>query len=323
MKRGLVIGKFMPVHTGHLALISFAAGKCDELIVSMSYTEDDVIPATKRFQWLKELLADKSNTTCYLIKDDFDDESLPLAERTKLWAKKMNTVYPPFDVVFSSEAYGAPFAQNLGALHVSFDPLRNDIPVSATFIRTKPFTYWQFIPENVRPYFVKRICFFGPESTGKTYMASSMAALYNTQWVPEAARTLLTSNEFTETDIVHIAITQQQDLFSKLASANKLLFCDTDVITTQIYAQHYFATIPQLLFDIEQQTPYDLYFLMNIDVPWIADSLRDMGHQRAEMMQRFTSALEQRKIHYVFISGSYAERERKVIETIDALLNSF
>ena len=43
MRRGLVIGKFMPVHKGHLALIDFALTQCDELIVSMSYTVKDPI----------------------------------------------------------------------------------------------------------------------------------------------------------------------------------------------------------------------------------------------------------------------------------------
>jgi HTH-type transcriptional regulator, transcriptional repressor of NAD biosynthesis genes len=31
MKRGLVIGKFMHIHNGHIALIDFAASQCDEL----------------------------------------------------------------------------------------------------------------------------------------------------------------------------------------------------------------------------------------------------------------------------------------------------
>lgn len=54
MKRGLVIGKFMPIHNGHTALINFAASQCDELIVSMSYTPDDKINPELRFQWIKE-----------------------------------------------------------------------------------------------------------------------------------------------------------------------------------------------------------------------------------------------------------------------------
>ncbi|ARK12958.1 adenylyltransferase/cytidyltransferase family protein [Fibrella sp. ES10-3-2-2] len=57
MITGLVFGKFMPVHAGHLALIDFARQQCDQLIVSMSYTATDPIPASVRFGWLTELLA--------------------------------------------------------------------------------------------------------------------------------------------------------------------------------------------------------------------------------------------------------------------------
>lgn len=55
MTRGLVIGKFMPIHNGHVALITFAASQCDELIVSMSYTLEDKINPDLRFEWIKEI----------------------------------------------------------------------------------------------------------------------------------------------------------------------------------------------------------------------------------------------------------------------------
>ena len=47
----------MPVHAGHLALINFAARQCDELIVSLSYTPYDPIPANLRIAWMKEISA--------------------------------------------------------------------------------------------------------------------------------------------------------------------------------------------------------------------------------------------------------------------------
>ena len=56
MIRGLVIGKFMPVYKGHIALIHFAASQCDELIVSMSYTHNDPINFQWRFNWLQKFL---------------------------------------------------------------------------------------------------------------------------------------------------------------------------------------------------------------------------------------------------------------------------
>lgn len=49
MKRALVIGKFMPIHNGHIALIEFAATQADEVIVSMSYTPNDPIDPDLRF----------------------------------------------------------------------------------------------------------------------------------------------------------------------------------------------------------------------------------------------------------------------------------
>jgi HTH-type transcriptional repressor of NAD biosynthesis genes len=54
MKRGLVIGKFMPLHKGHIALIEFAAALCDELIVSMSYTDNDPIDPQLRLEKIAE-----------------------------------------------------------------------------------------------------------------------------------------------------------------------------------------------------------------------------------------------------------------------------
>ena len=319
MKRGLVIGKFMPLHKGHIALISFAASQCDELIVSMSYTDTDPIEPQLRFCWLKEQFNSNPAILPHIIKDDFDDERLPLTERTALWAEKMKEVYPPIDVLISSELYGEPFAANLAAGHIMFDIERTLVPISATAIRNKPLTNWQYIPAHIQPYFVKKICFYGPESTGKSTLAKKMAAHYNTGFVPEAARDILISNDFGEKEIIAIGKLQHQYIQEKIKTANKLLFCDTDAITTQIYAQHYLGKVPQEIYELEKLTTYNLYLLLDIDTPWIADPLRDQGHRRTEMMRIFREELERRNIEYVLISGTYAEREKKVKEVIDGM----
>ena len=196
MIRGLVIGKFLPVHKGHVALIEFAALQCDELIVSMSYTENDAISPELRIAWLKKIFAGRANIQVNSIRDDFDDESLPLQRRTKIWADVIKATYPTIHVLFSSEDYGAPFAHNLGVEHIIFDQARTRHPVSASLIRKHPFRHWDYIPEVVRPFFVKKVCFYGPESTGKTVLAEKMADVFNTVWVPEVAREMLISNSF-------------------------------------------------------------------------------------------------------------------------------
>lgn len=167
---------------------------------------------------------------------------------------------------------------------------------------------------------VKLVCFYGPESTGKTYMTEQMAKRYNTEFVPEVAREFLSTNNFTTDEIVHIGQAHYNRIIERLKTANKFLFCDTDVITTQIYSQHYLGVVPPQLYLLERKITYDLYFLFDIDVPWIADGLRDLAHLRKEMFQIFKDALEKRNIRYTLVTGSWEQRERIVTEKINELL---
>jgi HTH-type transcriptional regulator, transcriptional repressor of NAD biosynthesis genes len=320
LKRGLVIGKFMPLHKGHVALINFAADQCDEVIVSMSYTEADPIPSNIRFDWLIHQFKDDSRIIPRLIPDTFDDPHLSLNERTKQWSSVIGQVYPRIDLIFSSEEYGEPFAKNLGAKHISFDPQRKTIPISGSEIRKKPMTNWDFIPTVVQPYFVKKICFYGAESTGKSTMAEKMAAKFSTVSVPEVAREMITSNDFSLNDIIEIGKAHYKRIMEATRSANKILICDTDVLTTQIYSDHYLHEVPQVLYQLEQKTKYDKYFLLDIDVPWVADGLRDLGHRREEIHNRFKHELERRNISFVLVSGGWDAREKIITTEIEKLL---
>ena len=320
MNRGLVIGKFMPVHKGHLALINFAAAQCDELIVSMSYTVNDPIPYKKRSTWLKELLSLNGKIRVEVLVDDFDQENLRLPERTQIWAAVLKEKYPTIHTVFSSEEYGQHLANHLNAKHILFDSERKQIPISATAIRSNPFKNWEFIPLIVQPYFVKIICLYGPESTGKSSLSKRLAERYQTEFVPEVAREMITSNDFTVDDIIAIGNAQTERIQQKLRTANKILFCDTDVITTQIYSLKYLGVVPPLLQELEKEIHYDQYFLLDIDVPWVADGLRDLGHQRQEMFNVFKAELDKRNIEYTLISGDYTAREKQIKTLIDRFL---
>jgi len=320
MKRGLVIGKFMPLHKGHIALINFAAQQCDEVIVSMSVTTSDSIDGALRFSWIQEIFQHEARIKPAMVEDNFDDETLPLPARTKIWASFIKKRFPPIDLIFSSEEYGEPFAKNLGAQHITFDRVRKEFPVSASQIRKHPFQYWSFIPEKVQPYFVKKICFYGPESTGKSSAAKQMAEKYKTTFVPEVARELISANDFGLETIIAIGNAHYDRIQEKLKTANKILFCDTDAITTQIYSHHYLSEVPSILYELEKKITYDQYFLFDIDVPWIEDGLRDLGHMRKEMFLIFKKALDKRGINYILVSGKGQERENTITKVVDAML---
>lgn len=243
-----------------------------------------------------------------------------MPERTAQWAVVLKKIYPRVDYVVSSELYGEPLASALGAKHLMFDASRNTHPVSASLIREHPFRYWDFIPEVVQPHFVKRLCFYGPESTGKSTLAIRMAEKFNTEFVPEVARELITSNDFTLDDIIRIGEAQTQRVLEKTKTANKILFCDTDLITTQIYSQHYLGEVPEVLYQLEKKVSYHQYFLFDIDVPWVNDGLRDLGERREEMITVFAQRLVDRGIIPIPISGTYEAREQTLIRYVNSLL---
>jgi nicotinamide mononucleotide transporter len=167
---------------------------------------------------------------------------------------------------------------------------------------------------------VRLICLYGPESTGKSTLARRLAERYHTSYVPEVAREMISSNRFTGDDIVRIAREQTSRVMKMAKTANRVLFCDTDVITTAIYSDNYLSMVPGELSELEKEVRYDQYFLFNIDVPWVDDGLRDLGGKREEIFARFKAELDRRNIPYILVSGSYEARERVIVDYVDNLL---
>lgn len=150
-----------------------------------------------------------------------------------------------------------------------------------------------------------------------------MADCYKTRWVPEVAREFITSNKFNREDIINIGRAQTERIFQKARKANKILFCDTDLITTQIYSRHYLGVVPPVLYELEKMVEYDRYFLFDVDVPWVSDGLRDIGEEekRKQMFDTFKSELERRRITYVLVRGTWDEREKIIHREVKKILN--
>ena len=174
-----------------------------------------------------------------------------------------------------------------------------------------------------------RVVTFGPESTGKTTLARSLAEHYETVWVPEFARDYL-QEKFDRThiiceydDLLPIAQGQMQLENEGAERANKILICDTDLLETLVYSQHYYdGRVDPLLRKYAELNTYDLYLLTDIDIPWEPDDLRDRPDQRQEMFKAFEQALIDYKRNYIRLSGSNNQRMEKAIVHIDSLLEN-
>lgn len=162
--KGLVFGKFLPVHAGHLALIAFAAARCQRLVVSMSIRPDDPIDPALRLGWLRTLLADHPQIEVVGVADDFSDDTLPLEESTRQWADFIRRRFPDVDAFFCSEAYGEPLARHLGRPGIMFDMPRQQVPVAASLIRRHPLRYWAFIPAVEGPISCRKYACTGPRA---------------------------------------------------------------------------------------------------------------------------------------------------------------
>lgn len=169
---------------------------------------------------------------------------------------------------------------------------------------------------------MRLICFYGPESTGKSFMAKKLALEYKTEFVPEVSRELITGNKFNREDIIAIGREQTARVFQKSRKANKILFCDTDVITTQIYSREYLKVVPPVLYEFEKMISFDLYFFFEIDVPWVSDGVRDLGAEadRKRMQTIFKEELDRRKIHSITVRGNWEQREKIIKQAVDLIL---
>jgi NadR type nicotinamide-nucleotide adenylyltransferase len=150
---GLIIGKFMPPHKGHQHLIEFARARVADLTVLLLSRSTDAIPGELRHGWLQALFPyAKVAHLRHELPMDYGN-----VEVWNQWIALIRQACPDGpDLVFSSESYGEELARRLGARHMSVDPERTVIPVTATLIRQQPFKYKSYVPDCVWPYFEKQ-----------------------------------------------------------------------------------------------------------------------------------------------------------------------
>ena len=316
-KRGLVIGKFYPPHRGHKYLIDTAKSHCEQLTVILCWKPTETISGLQRTHWLQTIHPD---IHVKVIEDNklADDDSAGWAAFT---IKVLG--YVP-DAVFTSEAYGDPYASFMGTTHILVDKQRTFIPISATIVRKDPLASAQFLEPCVRAYFARRVCVLGAESTGTTTLARDLGEQYKTVWIPEYGRMYSEGKlkagpeaEWRSEEFLHIA-RQQAAIEDKLAeSSNGLVICDTDPFATSIWHERYMEKPLPELDQFADDRRYDLYIVTGDEIPFVQDGTRDGEHIRHNMHQRFIEKLTQHHKPFIVVTGNREER----LQTASAAIN--
>lgn len=353
-RTGLIIGKFYPLHIGHVSLIERAAREVDHLVVLVMATQIETIPLERRVAWVTTATRNLASVTVLGILDDapvhYDSEIAWVAHHEVTIAALRNGGVNGVDVVFSSEDYGAELAERLGAVHVLDDPERRRIPMSGTAARERLAERWTQLAEPARLDLATRIVVIGAESTGTTTLTEALRVHYRVRHGFEAIADVDEyGREFTYElhgraaaeaqasgspapdveDLVwlpehfaHIARTQTR-MEQSAALECALVIADTDAFATSLWERRYIGahSTESLVAATTDLPRRDLYLVTDhVDVPFDQDGWRDGEHIRSEMTNWIIDGLTERGLPWVLLRGPHTMRLEYSIEVIDALL---
>lgn len=176
-------------------------------------------------------------------------------------------------------------------------------------------------PDAVPPP-LTRVVLTGSESVGKTTLAARLAEHYHVESVPEFVRdyaaTVGRALDFRDQGPIAVGQMAREDAY--IARADSLLIQDTDLLSTVVYCRHYFGRCPAFIKEAAIARKPSRYLLLDIDVPWVADDLRDRGDRRAEVQHLFEDTLARFNAPYTLVRGDWDARFATATATIDAML---
>jgi nicotinamide riboside kinase len=145
----------------------------------------------------------------------------------------------------------------------------------------------------------RMIALVGAESTGKTSLAIDLSKKYKALLVEEQARCYLQDIglKYTTQDIYNIAKLQIDAEKRAIASDHSILIFDTELITIEIWLEFYGYDIPSWIPEYIQDCHYE-YVLLDTNIPWVADDLRNNPQDRFKITEMFRSKLDHYKKSY-------------------------
>lgn len=332
MKTGMLVGKFAPLHNGHINFINRASTMCDKLLVILVFDQKWLNEQTpfmqskltfkNRLRWLKEVYSDFD----HIIIDWIDETDIqPEPNGWQDFINKCKNVHEkhfgftdPYEVYSSEIRYNDGFSKYLpDTKHVLIDPDRNRINISATKVRDDLFNNWEYLPSTVRKDFVYKVCIIGTESTGKTTLVKYLAKMFNTSWVEEYGRTIVENELFRDETLLKYEdyrkiVYRHKELEEHAArTANKLMFVDTDAVVTAFYQQLYEGNVDNVVDTFARERDYDLTIFLDNDVKWVHDGMRMHGNddQREKTQNLLLKLIKDYDVKNLrMISGNYTKR---------------
>ena len=310
--RGFLLGKFMPPHAGHSALVDAARRLVDHLTILVCWLPDDPIAGELRLEWMRQLYPDCRVAGHGAIVPQHPADS---EEFWPVWRDIVRSAHPePIDFLFAGEEYGLDLARHAGG---KFVPLGGRVlaaddrlaRLSASAVRADPGAHWDLLPPPVQAHYRRSVCLHGVESTGKSTLASLLARRHGTLWVGEYGRSHCETyrDPLTQADLLLIGRAQQAMIAATAPWAGPLLIADTDALMTAAWCEMLLGEVPE---ELLRQRKADLYLLLEPDLPWVDDGTRFFATaaEQARFAEITERILEASGVRFERVGGTGEDR---------------
>ena len=103
-----------------------------------------------------------------------------------------------------------------------------------------------------------------------------------------------------------------------------LVVRDTDLVSTVVYARHYYGACPRWIEEAARARRAALYLLCDVDVPWKPDPVQRDGsgadpRERAVIRDVFGAVLGEFGCTWRWVRGGWSERAHTAAEAVRAL----
>lgn len=332
-KVGMYGGDFNPLHIGHISNIISASAMCEKLYVIICCNEKrDTIKKELKYRWVLNSTKHLNNVKIALLEDNAVTKDTYDDSYWEKGAKDIKSIIgEKIDIVFCGSDYKD--TNRFELLYPEseifyFD--RNNIKISSSDIRNNPFKYWDYIPNIVKPIYNKKILIIGGESTGKSTLVENLALIYNTNFVSEVGRDTCEyaggEDYMIMDDLIENLLRQKINVDDAIKNSNKLLFVDTDALTTLFYSNFLLTkeieinNCSNLANAICNINKWDLVLFLEPTVNFIQDGTRNekIAENRIKYSEQIKLLFDNNNIKYEIINdNNYIDRLNKAKNIIN------
>ncbi len=168
------------------------------------------------------------------------------------------------------------------------------------------------------------IALVGAESTGKTELARALAQRLQERGTPttlvsEYLREWCEREGRTPRPDEQQAIANEQTRRIDAAAALGVVVADTTALMTAVYSEQLFADTTLYDGALAAQRHYAITLLTALDLPWVADDMRDGPHARQPTDTLVRTALTGARLSFAVVHGTGGERLASAWNAINSI----